>query len=128
MNDPIPLTFRHRDRLHGSRAFAAVYEAKARKHAGPLSVAALPNDCGHHRLGLSVARRVGTAPRRNLHKRMLREAFRLDRHAWPTDGTTYDWVVSIREHDPASLDAYRRWLADAVEQLHALWDKRSRRR
>src|SRR5437868_177507 len=45
--------------------FVAVYAAKTREARGPVTVYAKPNDLDHPRLGMSVARRVGTAPRRN---------------------------------------------------------------
>jgi len=35
------------------------------------------------RLGLSVSKRVGNAPTRNLWKRLIREAFRKHRHSFP---------------------------------------------
>jgi ribonuclease P protein component len=44
---------------------------------GPLFLlVAAENDKGHHRLGLTVGRRVGKAVERNRVKRLLRETFR----------------------------------------------------
>src|SRR5580704_8891331 len=64
-------------RLSGKLLFAAVYDAKVKRSAGPLVAYSLPNELKHSRLGLSVSRRVGTAVRRNSIKRRIREAFRL---------------------------------------------------
>lgn len=66
------------------------------------------------RLGLAVGRRVGHAPKRNLIKRRLREAFRVRRAAMPPG---IDIVVSVRPHDPLSVDAYGALLERAVRTL-----------
>ena len=76
---------------------------------------------GHPRLGLSVSRRVGTAPRRNRIKRLIREAFRLLRHDWPRG---YDLVVNVRPHDPVLLADYQRMLSAMLVKLHRQWEKR----
>ncbi|MEM6459933.1 MAG: ribonuclease P protein component [Planctomycetota bacterium] len=127
MENPAPTArnrFRHADRLHGRRAFSAVYDAKARKASGPLLVFTRPNDAGRHRLGLSVSRRVGKAVVRSRVKRMVREAFRLHRHGWPGG---YDLVVVVRPHDPMPLDSYVCHLVEAVAAGHRLWVKRASR-
>jgi ribonuclease P protein component len=115
-------TFRPADRLKKLAEFEAVYGAKAVKRAGPLRVHAMPNERGHHRLGLSVGGRAGGAVVRARIKRMLRESFRLTRQNWPA---AYDVVVVSHAHEPATLDDYQRWLAEAVEQLHRHWVRRS---
>src|SRR5690606_13824276 len=111
-------------RLSGKRAFAAVYEHRVRKNVGPLSVAGRPNGLPHNRLGLSVSRRVGTAVRRNRIKRLLREAFRLNQHDWPTG---LDLVVGVRPHEPQGLEDYARMLGTAVDSLSREVQRRQRR-
>ena len=120
-NPPAKLRFRHGDRLHGAKAFSAVFDAKLRKNAGPLTVFSVPNDADRHRLGLSVSRRVGKAVVRSRVKRMLREAFRLNRHGWPG---SYDWVVVVRPHAPAELTDYARWLNTASQAADKEWARR----
>ena len=109
------LTFPKSHRLHGKLAFAAVFEAKTRDTRGPLVVYARPNDLGHPRLGLSVSRAVGTAPKRNRIKRLLRESFRLMQHDLPSG---YDIVIVIRPHKPMILAEYQRALSGAMVKLH----------
>ena len=127
---PRTFTYRKRQRLSRDRDYAAVFDAKARKPAGPLTVFARPNGLPDHRLGLSIGRRVGPAVTRNRLRRRLREAFR---HLAPTlprpeDGTGYDLVITSRPHEPLlTLPDCQRLLGEAAEQLHALWARRQRR-
>ncbi len=101
--------------------FAAVYDAKVRESRGPLLVYALPNALGHPRIGLSTSRKVGTAPRRNRIRRLLREAFRLMQHDLPRG---YDLVVVARAHEPLMLADYQRILSGALVKLHGVWQRR----
>ncbi|MEM9416424.1 MAG: ribonuclease P protein component [Planctomycetota bacterium] len=121
---PRRFKFTHAHRLHGDRAFQAVFANKLRKNAGPLAVLALPNEQPHHRLGLSVSRRVGNAVKRHRIKRLLREAFRLNQHAWPG---CYDLVIVVHPHDVLKLEAYAAHLADVLQQLHHVAEKRAKR-
>jgi len=113
--------FRPAQRLSGRVAFAAVFAAKMRKSAGPLTVHTRPHERGFHRLGLSISGRVGNAVTRHRLKRMLREAFRLDRHRLPG---AYDIVISARSHPPQPLATYRALLTQLVERAHRDWSRR----
>jgi ribonuclease P protein component len=114
-------TFPRTHRLAHAKQFDAVYAAKTRESRGPLTVFAIPNELGHPRLGLSVPRRVGTAPKRNRIKRLLREAFRMLQHDWPRG---YDLVVNVRPHDVALLADYQRMLSGMLVKLHRTWTQR----
>lgn len=108
-------------RLSGDRAFKAVFDNKLRKNAGPLAVLAKPNEHEHHRFGMTVGRRVGNAVLRHKIKRRLREAFRLNQHAWPG---RYDVVVIVYPHAVLPVNDYADLLARAAGQLHAVAEKR----
>jgi len=111
-------------RLSGDQQFQAVFANKLRKNAGPLSVLALPNELDHHRLGMTVPRRVGNAVKRHRIKRLLREAFRLNQSRWPG---RYDLVVVVYPHEVLKLDTYAQLLGQAVDQLHTVAHKRAAR-
>lgn len=112
-------------RLGGEKEFGAVFENKLRKNAGPLALLALPNALEHHRFGMTVPKRVGNAVRRHKIKRRLREAFRLNQHAWPG---RYDLVVLVYPHELLPVTEYADLLAKAVDQLHVVAEKRQARK
>ena len=101
-------------RLSGKLRFAAVYDARARQSRGPLTVYGKQNDLRHSRIGLSVPRHVGTAPRRNRIKRLLRESFRLMQQELPKG---MDWIIVVRKHEPLELAEYQTILKDLVTRL-----------
>ncbi|MCA9296305.1 MAG: ribonuclease P protein component [Phycisphaerales bacterium] len=111
-------------RLKSSREFDAVYTKRVRKSIGPLLVYSAPNGTSTVRLGLSLPRRVGTAVRRNIIKRRLREAFRLSRQDLPPG---YDVVVNVKPHEPLSLAMYKQLLCDACLDLQKQWKRRNDR-
>jgi ribonuclease P protein component len=108
-------------RLSGKLAFAAVYDAKVKQSRGPLVMYSLPNSLGHGRLGLSISRRVGVAPKRNRIKRLLRESFRLLNYEF-TCG--YDLILVVRPHAPLPLGEYQYSLKQLLEKSHAEWRRR----
>ena len=111
-------TFPRTHRLVSPVRFAAVYDARVREARGPIVIYALPNALGHYRMGLSVSRKVGTAPRRNRIKRLLREAYRAGRRDFPA---AYDLVIVVRPHEPLPLADYQRILGESIRRLHAAW-------
>jgi ribonuclease P protein component len=117
-------TFPRAHRLSGKLAFTAVYDARSKQSRGPLAVFSRPNGLPHPRLGLSVSRRVGTAPRRNRIKRLLREAFRAHQRDLPVG---YDLVIVVRPHEPMILAEYHWLLTTLMVASHAAWEKRASR-
>jgi ribonuclease P protein component len=114
-------TYPRSHRLSGKNAFARVFDEKVRESRGPLTAYAAPNDLLHPRLGISISRRVGTAPRRNRIKRLLREAFRLHQYDLPVG---YDLVITVRPHGPLPLADYQKLMTHLMLKLHAAWQKR----
>ena len=83
-------TLGRNQRLLRTAEFQAVYAAKGRAADGRLVVYARASGLEETRLGLSVGLRVGGSVVRNRVKRLLREAFRLNRAAFPAG---YDIVI-----------------------------------
>ncbi|MEM6562587.1 MAG: ribonuclease P protein component [Planctomycetota bacterium] len=119
MNDA-RLTFPRTNRLAGVKAFRRVFDEGRQVRRGPLTLYVLPNDLGHPRLGLTVSRRVGLAHERVQLKRLLREAYRHERHQLPA----VDIVVVPRRHRLWSLDDYRRRLVEMTRKVTDAGDDR----
>jgi ribonuclease P protein component len=86
-------SFPRRHRIVRSAEFQALYNGGRRLDARAFVLFGRPNDLGHHRLGLTVSRKVGGAVVRNRVKRLFREIFRKASADIPH---TYDLVVNAR--------------------------------
>ena len=94
--------FRLQDRLRSDRDFQRVYRRRSVASDDLLVVHSCENDLGFPRLGLSVSRKVGGAVVRNRWKRLLRQAFRLQKRHLPAG---VDLVVAPRAGVTAELSA-----------------------
>ena len=107
--------FKKTQRLLQGSQFRKTYTQGILLRRGPMKIHALANGLAHHRLGLSVPRRAGTAVRRNRFKRLLREAFRL---MPPPTTSGYDLVVTVGAHEPYTTHKYQDLLLQAIEQAN----------
>src|SRR4051812_45861718 len=114
-------SFSKSKRVRSRVEFSAVFDAKVRHSRGPLTAYALPTSEPTPRLGLSVPRKVGPAPRRNRIKRLIRESFRLMQHDFPQP---YDLIIVVRPHEPMILAEYQRALTALMVKLHRAWQDR----
>lgn len=121
MADERRYTFPKARRVRSRAEFSGVFDRGVRVTRGPLMVVGVPGEHLHPRLGLSVPKRVGTAPTRNRIKRLLRESFRMMQHDFPRP---YDLVVVVRPHKPMILAEYQRLLSGMAVKVHQAWEKR----
>ncbi len=101
MSEAVPkerATFGRHERLTKDLEFQRAFERRKTASDGVLVVFAVENGLGRARLGLSVGRRkIARATARNRFKRLVREAFRLNKEKLPKG---VDLVVVPREPAP----------------------------
>ena len=85
--------FPHRVRIVRSADYRAIYREGRKIQSERFVLFALKNKVGHHRLGLTVSRKVGGAVVRNRIKRLFREIFRKSFNELPSQ---YDIVVNAK--------------------------------
>ena len=105
-------------RLTGQKLIRSIIAQRSRYSDGTLSIYVAPNPFPYPRLGISVAKACGKAVVRNRLKRLIREAFRLDRTRIPA-GLDYLVVVNKKGLANLTLDQVRTSLLRLGERAAA---------
>ncbi|MFM7040224.1 MAG: ribonuclease P protein component [Planctomycetaceae bacterium] len=110
-------------RLKRSDDFQRIYDNGRRSGDAHLLLFALPNPVGMTRAGFSVSRKHGGAVQRNRLKRLLREAFRLNRHLLPAG---FDFVLIPRQREDFTLENFASSLRMLAGKLQRQFSGRER--
>lgn len=114
MSDKPSERFGKADRVCSRIEFERIFKT-GRVQADPvLVIHALPNQLNYSRLGISISKKVGSAPVRNRWKRLIREAFRRQRNEIPTG---MDFIVRPRAGATADGDEIKRSLVRSARVL-----------
>jgi ribonuclease P protein component len=94
-------SFSRKNRLRNSNDFRRVFAKGKRTATSYFVIYSLPNQLPISRLGIQVKAKIGSAPKRNYMKRIVREAFRRMDFQTPVD------LIFIAEKDMNDLDYHR---------------------
>ncbi len=94
--------FPRQHRIVRGSDYRKIYSAGLRLNSERFVLFGLENNLDHHRLGITVSRKVGGAVVRNRVKRLIREIFRKSRADLPNH---FDLVVNAKR--PAADASYR---------------------
>lgn len=108
-------SFPKRYRIRKRKEFQKIYAEGKRVSGKYLIIHFIPNELGHPRLGITVTKKCGKSVARNRWKRLIREAFRLNKHRIPS----WDIVVTVkRGYKPPKLKDVEEDLLEIVEKAH----------
>jgi len=107
--------FPREHRIAGSREYRAIYDAGVKVNSASFVLFGRTNSLEHHRLGLTVTRRVGGSVVRNRVKRLFREVFRKSSEEIPHH---FDLIVNAkRSAATVAFESLRNEFVSAARKL-----------
>jgi ribonuclease P protein component len=110
-------------RVTSRRDFERIFKNKTVVSDPQLVLFLHPNGLEYPRIGTIVSKRVGNAPTRNRWKRVIREAFRLNREKLPAG---FDFVVQPRRGAVPKFDPIVDSLVRLAKRAKNRWEKQNR--
>ncbi len=107
-------SFPRKFRIHFQRDFDRIFARRVSVADPVIIVYGCENGLPHPRLAISVPRKIGKAVRRNRWRRLIREAFRLQRHRLPAG---VDLVVVARTPEAPQLEQIKQSLLNLSWRL-----------
>ncbi len=90
-----------KERITNTREFEHAYKNGTISKSGCLIIRFLPNNLEYSRLGIAVSKKLfPKAVTRNRIRRLIREAFRLNKHQLPKG---LDLIIGVRPNGPKSF-------------------------
>lgn len=111
-------SFPKEERLQNSSHFQKVFKYGRKQRSEAITVFFLENKLPQSRLGISIGKKFGSAARRNRMKRLVREAYRLNKQKFLSgiaveDPDTFDIVIVIHRPKHSTLGE----ITQALEKL-----------
>jgi ribonuclease P protein component len=105
----------HKVRIVRSSDYRMMYKAGNKAHSERFVLFWKKNGIGHHRLGITVSRKVGNSVIRNRIKRLFREIFRKTFRRIPGQ---FDLVINVKQNcDGAKYDELHAELLNAIQRI-----------
>ena len=108
------LSFPKEERLQNSSHFQKVFQYGRKQKSEAITIFFLKNELPQNRLGISIGKKFGSAVKRNRMKRLVREAYLLNKQKFLQGNlSTFDIVIVIHRPKYSTLSE----VTQALEKL-----------
>ena len=110
-------SFPRQVRLHHQREIELIFQRGVYQRLGLMHVRYLPTEIGYSRFVISIKKQMGTAPLRNLARRQIKEAIRLNR---PTLLGSFDvcFFITRKPQYPVSFSYFEARVTEVFRLLN----------